>query len=130
MIKSPSEKWQEDITAYRRKCQTILLISQTIRYVGLINEYGRTLTGTIKQGANPLLKAGQVRNEFFLVSTMLSMRRTNYSAIGDMDYAIFKHKRVTLLLFQRQEGTYYISIDQKASLESLTEIISEIKKLI
>lgn len=130
MTKTPNQKWAEEITIHRKKCQRILLVSSSIRYVGLINEYGRTLTGIIKQGIPPLLKPGQVRNEFFLISTMLSMRSTNYSAIGDMDYAIFKHKKVTLLAFSRKEGIYYISIDRNTTFDSLSEIISKIKKII
>ena len=130
MIKTPNQKWEDEIAAYRKKCQRILLVSSSVRYVGLINEYGRTLTGIIKQGTNPLLKPGQVRNEFFLISTMLSMRSSNYSSIGDIDYAIFKHKKVTLLVFSRKEGTYYISLDQDATLDSLSGIIGKIKKLI
>lgn len=130
MTKTPNQKWVEEISAYRKKCQRILLISSSIRYVGLINEYGRTLTGIIKQGTSPLLKPGQVRNEFFVISIMLSMRSSNYSAIGDMDYAIFKHKKITLLAFRRKEGTYYISIDQNVTFDSLSEIIGKIKKLI
>ena len=130
MAKTPNQKWEEEITAYRKTCQKILLVSSSIRYVGLINEYGRTLTGIVKQGTNPLLKPGQARNEFFLISTMLSMRSTNYSAIGDMDYAIFKHKKVTLLVFSRKEGTYYISVDQDIPFDSFSEIIGKIKKLI
>ena len=130
MTKTPNQKWEDEIVEYRKKCQRILLVSSSIRYVGLINEYGRTLTGIIKQGTHPLLKPGQVRNEFFLISTMLSMRSANYSSIGDMDYAIFKHKKVTLLVFSRKEGTYYISLDQDAAFDSLSEIIGKIKKLI
>lgn len=130
MAKTPNQKWEEKITIYRKKCQRILLVSSSIRYVGLINEYGRTLTGIIKQGIQPLLKPGQVRNEFFLISTMLSMRSDNYSTIGDMDYAIFKHKKVTLLVFSRKEGTYYISVDQDITFDSLSGIIGKIKKII
>lgn len=130
MVKTPAQEWKENITIYRKKCQKILLISQSIRYVGLINEYGRTLTGIIKQGKNPLLKSGQVRNEFFLISTLLSMRKTNYSAIGNMDFAIFRHSKVTLLVFQRKEGTYYISIEQKTTFDSLAKLIAKVKKLV
>jgi hypothetical protein len=129
-VKTPIQKWNANIEVYRKKCQKILLISESIRYVGLINEYGRTLTGIIKEGRNPLLKAGEVRNEFFLISTLLSMRRVHYSAIGEMEYAIFKHCKITLLAFQRKEGTYYISIDKKAAFGSLAKMIDKIKKLI
>lgn len=130
MAKTPNQKWEEKIATYRKKCQRILLVSSSIRYVGLINEYGRTLTGIIKQGTQPLLKPGQVRNEFFLISSMLSMRSDNYSPIGDMDYAIFKHEKVTLLVFSRKEGTYYISVDQNITFDSLSGIIGKIKKII
>ena len=130
MAKTPIQKWKSNIEDYRKKCQKILLISKDIRYVGLINEYGRTMTGIVKKGTNPLLKSDQARNEFFLISTLLSMRRVHYSAIGDIDFVIFKHHKVTLLLFQKEEGTYYISIDKRITLDSLTKIIDKIKKLI
>ena len=130
MAKTPIQKWKSNIEIYRKKCQKILLISKDIRYVGLINEYGRTMTGMVKKGTSPLLKSDQVRNEFFLISTLLSMRRVHYSAIGDIDFAIFKHHKVTLLLFQKEEGTYYISVDKRTTLGSLTKIIGKIKKLI
>lgn len=130
MTQAPHQKWKAAIDTYRKNCQKILLISKSIRYVGLINEYGRTMTGIIRQGTNPLLKSGQVRNEFFFMSTLLSMRKTNYSAIGNMDYAIFKHRKVTLILFQRKEGTYYISIDQRTTLDSLIKLITKIQEII
>jgi len=130
MTKTPSEKWQEDISIYRRKCQKILLASQSIRYVGLINEYGRTMTGIIKPSTKILLKSESARNEFFLISTLLSMRRSNDYAIGYLDFAIFKHNKITLIVFQRKEGIYYVSVNKNASPDSLSKIISKIKNLI
>jgi len=130
VVKTPSEKWQEDISIYRKKCQKILLSSRSIRYVGLINEYGRTLTGIIKPGTKIYLKSESARNEFFLISTLLSMRSTNDRAIGNMDYAIFKHDKVTLIAFQRKEGIYYVSVDKRTSLDSMGKLINKIKNLI
>ncbi|MBI3622483.1 hypothetical protein HY212_00185 [Candidatus Pacearchaeota archaeon] len=130
MVKTPSEKWQADISIHRKKCQKILLSSKSVRYVGLINEYGRTLTGIIRPDTKIYLKSEPARNEFFLISTLLTMRRSNDNAIGIMDCAIFKHDKVTFIAFQRKEGIYYISVDQKVSLDSLSKIINKIKKLI
>jgi hypothetical protein len=130
MVKTPSEKWQEDISIYRKKCQKILLASQSIRYVGLINEYGRTMTGIIKPSTKILLKSEFARNEFFLISTLLSMRRSNNYAIGYLDFAMFKHNKVTLIVFQRKEGIYYVSVNKNVSPDSLSKIISKIKNLI
>ena len=130
MTKTPSEKWLEDISIYRKKCQNILLISQSIRYVGLINEYGRTLTGIIKPGTSIFLKSEPARNEFFLISTLLSMRRSNDYAIGALDFAMFKHNKVILMAFQRKEGIYYVSVNKNVPPNSLSKIIGKIKKLI
>ncbi len=130
MVKTPAEKWQEDISVYRKKCQKILLTSQSIRYVGLINEYGRTMTGIIKPGTKIFLKSEPARNEFFLISTLLSMRRSNDYAIGSLDCAIFKHDKITLVVFQRKEGIYYVSVNKNLALDPLDKIISKIKKLI
>lgn len=130
MAKTPAEKWQEGISIYRKKCQKILLVSQSIRYVGLINEYGRTLTGMIKPSTRLFLKSEPARNEFFIISTLLSMRRLNDYAIGNLDFAIFKHNKVTVIAFERKEGIYYVSVNKNVTLDSLTKIINKVKKLV
>ena len=130
MQKTPSQKWTEQITQYRKKCQNILELSKSIRYVGLVNEYGRTLTGIFRPGLATLLSNEPARNEFFLVSTMLAMRNKASSALGNMDNAIIRHDKVTLVIFQRKEGIYYISINKSATPDAVNQIITKIKKII
>lgn len=130
MQKTPSQKWTEQITHYRKKCQAILELSKSIRYVGLINEYGRTLTGIFRPGLATLLSNEPARNEFFLVSTMLAMRNKASSALGNMDSAIIRHDKVTLVIFQRKEGIYYISINKSITPDAVNQIITKIKKII
>lgn len=130
MQKTPSQKWTEQITHYRKKCQAILELSKSIRYVGLINEYGRTLTGIFRPGLATLLSNEPARNEFFLVSTMLAMRNKASSALGNMDSAIIRHDKVTLVIFQRKEGIYYISINKAITPDAVNQIITKIKKII
>jgi hypothetical protein len=128
--KTPNQKWNEQITQYRKKCQSILELSKSIRYVGLVNEYGRTLTGIFRPGLATLLSNEPARNEFFLVSTMLAMRNKASSALGNMDSAIIRHDKVTLVIFQRKEGIYYISINKSITPDSVNKIITKIKKII
>ncbi len=130
MVKTSSEKWQQDISIYRKKCQKILLLSKSIRYVGFLNNYGRTLTGIIRPGTKILLKSGPARNEFFIVSTLLSMRSSNERSIGKLDFATFKHNKVIVVLFQRKEGSYYVSINKNVNSDSLNKITNKIKSLI
>ena len=130
MSKTPNQKWNEEILGYKKKCQQIIRLSSSIRYAGLVNEYGRTLTGIIKPGTDILLKPESARNEFFLVSTMFNMRNKIDIAIGKMNYAIFKHDKITLLVFQSKEGIYYVSISRNVTVDEIAKIIAKIKKVI
>ena len=130
MQKTPSQKWTEQITHYRKKCQAILELSKSIRYVGLINEYGRTMTGMFRPGLATLLSNEPARNEFFLVSTMLTMRNKASAALGNMDSIILKHDKVTVIIFQRKEGIYYISVNRSVTPDAVNKIIAKIKKII
>ncbi len=126
MAKTPEQKWKETIIGYRKKCQKILNVSKNIRYVGVINEYGRTLTGMIRPGVKPLLKSDQARNEFFIISTLMAHRKILDSSLGKLDYIILKHQKVSIIAYQKNKVTFYISVLEK----ELDTLIPEIKKLI
>ena len=130
MEKTPSQKWNEQIAQHRKKCQMILESSKSIRYVGLINEYGMTLTGILKPGLKTLLSRESARSEFFLVSTLLIMRNRVSTPLGKMSHVIFQHDKVTVIAFQRKEGIYYISINQNTKPDVINKIILKIRKII
>ena len=128
MAKTPEQKWKESIQDYRKKCQQILNISKSIRYVGAINEYGRTLTGIIRPGINPLLKSEDAKNEFFIVSNLITLRNSQATVLGDLDYALLKHKKVILIIIPNCNVTFYITID--VNVKPISEVISKIKKIL
>lgn len=128
MEKTPAEKWKEQIVQYRKKCQKIIELSQSIRYAGVINNYGRTLTGIVRPNVKPLLKSEQIKNEFFIISTLMTLRKDTVSAVGKLDYVLLQHQKVSIVIFQKNDITYYISIDRKE--KSIDKIISSIKKTI
>jgi len=128
MIKTPEQKFKERIRNYKKKCQQIMEISKNIRYVGVINEYGRTLTGIIREGVKPLLKSHDVKNEFFIISTLMTLRKVTGKDLGKLDYVILKHEFVTILACQKDKETFYISLDSKE--RELEPIISAIRSVI
>lgn len=128
MAKTPSEIWKDKIIQYRKKCQGIIGLSTSIRYVGIVNSYGRTLTGIIRPNVKPLLKSEQVKNEFFIISTLMTLRKDTVSAVGKLDYVLLQHQKVSIVIFQKDEMTYYISIDRSA--KNIDKIINTIKKTI
>ena len=128
MRKTPADKWKETIFKYKLQCQKIMRVSKSIRYTGVINEFGRTLTGIIKPGVKPLLKSEQVKNEFFIISTLMTLRKDPSSAVGKLDYVVLKHQKVTILAFQKDKITFYVSVDAKE--KALDKIIPKIRKLL
>jgi len=128
MVKNPSDKWKKIILKYKKQCQSIIQISNNIRYVGVINNYGRTLTGVIKPNLKPLLKSEEVKQEFFIISTLISLRKNAANSLGKLDYIILKHSKVNVIVFQKKDITFYVSINSKE--KSLDKIISLIKKTI
>ncbi len=128
MVKTPQEKWKESIIAYRKKCQKILNLSKSIRYTGIINEYGRTLTGLDRPNTIPLWSAEQVKNEFFIISTLMTLRKSYAKKVGGLDFMQLSHPKVTILAFQRKNITFYVSIDVKT--KNIETLISKIKKIL
>ena len=128
MVKTPAEKWKDTIIKYRKQCQNILKLSNSIRYAGVINVYGRTLTGIVQPTLKPLLKSEQVKNEFFIISTLISLRKNTVSTVGKLEHVILQHQKITIVVLQKNDVTYYISINRKE--KGLDKIISSIKKII
>jgi hypothetical protein len=128
MVKTPQQKWKEAIVSYRKKCQKILSISKSIRYAGIINEYGRTLTGLVRPNTIPLWSAEQVKNEFFIISTLMTLRKSYTQNVGTLDFLLLSHPKVTILALQRKNITYYISVDVKT--KNIEGLVSKIKKIL
>lgn len=128
MAKTPSDKWRVVINKYKIQCQNILKLSNGIRYAGVINSYGRTLTGTIKPNLKPLLSSEEVKNEFFIVSTLISLRQVSDGSVGKLESIILKHSKVHIIILHKKDITFYISINPKE--KNIEKIISKIKKII
>ena len=128
MAKTPAEKWKDTVVKYRKQCQKILDISSNIRYAGVVNAYGRTLTGMIKPNLKPLLQSEDFKNELFVISILISLRRDSVGTIGKLEHVVLQHQKITIVVLQKNSVTYYVSINRKE--KGLEKIISKIKKTI
>ena len=128
MVKTPAEKWKDNIVKYRKQCQNILEISNNVRYSGIVNAYGRTLTGMIKPSLKPLLQSEDFKNELFVISTLISLRKNSISTIGKLEHVVLQHQKITIVVLQKNNVTFYVSINRKE--KDLEKIISLIKKTI
>ncbi|MGD8707655.1 MAG: hypothetical protein PVI88_03110 [Nitrosopumilaceae archaeon] len=128
MVKTPAEKWKDAVIKYRKQCQKILQISKSVRYAGVINQYGRTITGIVRSDIKPLLKSEQVKNEFFILSTLMNLRKDSEKAVGKLNYVLLEHQKVSIVILQKNNMTFYVSMDRTA--KDVNANISKIKKLI
>ena len=128
MVKTPADKWKETIIKYRKQCQNILKISNNIRYTGVVNAYGRTLTGIIQPNVKPLLQSEDFKNELFVISTLISLRKESISTIGKLEHVVLQHQKITIVILQKNNVTYYVTINRTE--KGLEKIISLIKKTI
>ncbi len=128
MVKTPAEKWKETIIKYRKKCQEIIQVSKSVRYAGVINVYGRTLTGIVRSDVKPLLKSEQIKNEFFILSTLMNLRKDATNSVGKLNYVLLEHQKISIIIFQKNDMTFYVSIDRKE--KNVNSIISKVKKII
>ena len=74
------------------------------------------------------MKSEQVKNEFFIISTLMTLRKETVSTVGRLEHVILQHQKVTIVILQKNNVTFYVSIDRKE--KSLGTILSSIKKVI
>lgn len=127
MSKTPEQKWKEAVIAYRKNCQKILALSKSIRYAGVINEYGRTLTGIISPGIKPILKPEDAKNEFFIISNLITLRDAQSKAFGSLDHVVLQHKKAIIVCIPNGNVVYYVSLN--IGIKSIDDIIRKIKSI-
>ena len=102
----------------------MLLLSQRIRYVGLINNFGKTIAGQLRPGLLPLLSVEQAINEHFIDATRNQLRKAFDSTLGPTLYTLTVNNKVITMTFPSQSGgSYYITVDREIGSEELFKLI-------
>ncbi len=120
--------WLDLIATHRRKCEDILTCSRNIRYAGCFNEYGRTIAGKIRPGVKPLFSPNVVREEFFAIASTMRLRQKTSKGLGYLQYIMITHKKIKILLFSKNNITYYVTFSPKNPPNS--NLIHKIQKII
>jgi len=120
--------WAKTASRHKDNCEKILSFSKEIRYAGVFNQYGRTISGKIRLVVRPLFSPNTVREEFFAIASVLRLREKTTKSLGDMEYTLINHKKINVLLFYKNGITYYITLNAK-TIPNYT-LINKIRKLI
>jgi hypothetical protein len=129
MIENKDNK-REGITSTtdQEKCISLLKVSEKIRYVGIINKFGRTITGKLKNDIRPILTPEQARDERYIEAARRQLRKALEVSIGKSIFTIEKNENVTFLFIPNitQDIFYYITIEKDTTLNEINEIIVKI----
>ena len=122
--KDHNQLTREESLKNKENCHNLLLLSQRIRYVGLINNFGKTIAGQLRPGLLPLLSVEQAINEHFIDATRNQLRKAFDSTLGATLYTITVNIKVITLTFPSQSGgSYYITVDREIGSEELFKLI-------
>jgi hypothetical protein len=116
----------------KEKCRKLLNLSSKIRYVGIINEFGRTLAGQLRRGVIPLFKVEEARNEFFIEATRNHLRGTFEDSIGKLEFTLTANEKVTILTIPGATGSslYYFTFDKGSTFKEVLGIAEVVKRSI
>ncbi len=128
MEKRDSSK--DAIQKNREKCGKILSLSHRIRYVGMINDFGRTIAGKLREGMVPLLNTEQAINDHFIEATRDKLRKAFYPAIGNTIYTLTAHDKVIILTIPTDWGFYYITLDKETGYIEIKDVMDKVFNLI
>lgn len=120
-----------NIAMHQEKCLSLLKTSDKIRYVGIINKFGRTLSGKLGKNIKPLLSPDQARDEHFIEAVRQQLRNSFNSSLGKTLFTITKNELVTLVLIpdKTQQLVYYLTIDKDVQIQDIMNIIDKINEL-
>jgi hypothetical protein len=122
---------REDSMRNKEKCHKLLLLSQKVRYVGMINNFGKTIAGQLRPGLVPLLDVEQAINEHFIEATRNKLRKAFDSTLGPTLYTLTVNEKVITLTFPLQTGGYYyVTLDNDIGKEDLTKLIDSLTQKI
>lgn len=111
----------------RELCRQFLELSPKIRYVGLMNNFGRTISGQLRKDVVPLFSPDEARDENFLEATRNQLRKKFEEAIGKTKFTITENEKVKIVTIPITRGFFYITLEKDAENQEILKIIDSIK---
>jgi hypothetical protein len=119
---------EEKLQKNKGLCRQFLELSPKIRYVGLMNNFGRTISGQLRKGVIPLFSPGEARDENFLEATRNHLRKKFEKAIGKTIFTITENEKVKIVTIPMTRGFFYITLEKDVENQEILKIIDSIKR--
>jgi hypothetical protein len=119
---------EEKLQKNKGLCRQFLELSPKIRYVGIMNNFGRTISGQLRKGVIPLFSPGEARDENFLEATRNQLRKKFEKAIGKTIFTITENEKVKIVTIPMTRGFFYITLEKDVENQEILKIIDSIKR--
>ncbi|MEM2855701.1 MAG: hypothetical protein QW416_01175 [Candidatus Nitrosocaldaceae archaeon] len=119
----------DDTAKLKELCSKVLELDSKIRYVGIINSYGKTITGKIKKGVKPLFKSEDAMNEFFITAIREMLRKTFENSLGKHILTLTIHENVNSIVFSIDKNIVYITFEKDSTFEEMFNVAKKTKEL-
>lgn len=119
----------DDTAKLKELCSKVLELDSKIRYVGIINSYGKTITGKIKKGIKPLFKSEDAMNEFFITAIREMLRKTFENSLGKHILTLTIHENVNSIVFSIDKNIVYITFEKDSTFEDMLNVAKKTKDL-
>ncbi len=115
----------EEKQSLEQTCQE-MLHTQGIRFVGVINQMGRLVTGGFKYGVKPLTDDEQRCILFMQLVLEVSLRRELDDVLGPVKYITAKRAKVIKITIPLNKKILVISAELNTDVEEITKTANEI----
>lgn len=118
----------EEIRKHKETCNKILALSPKIRYVGMLNFFGKPIAAALRKDVNPLFKPEEARDEFFLTAIRESLRKAFATSLGKNNYTLTVHDKVKIISFSSDTVIFYITFENDTSYDEIFKIVEAVSK--
>lgn len=117
---------EEKLKENKKLCRQFLELSPKIRYVGLMNDFGRTVSGQLRKDVIPMFSPDEARDENFLEATRNQLRKKFEKAIGKTRFTITENEKVKIVTVPITGGFFYITLEKDTENQEILKIIKSI----
>lgn len=115
----------EEIRKNKEICARILALHPKIRYVGMINAFGKTIAAELRKGLRPLFKTEEARDEFFLTGMRESLRKSFVPSLGRNHFTLSVHEKVRIVSFSNDRTTFYVTLEKDMPYDEIAKIVEQ-----
>lgn len=120
---------EEETRRRRETCSKILALSPKIRYVGMLNAFGKSVAASFRKDVKPLFKPAEARDEFFLTAARESLRKGFAPSLGRNHFTLTVHDKVKLVSFAGENATFYITVEKDATCDEIASMVEKASNL-